>query len=110
MNRKIGGILGALLVGSTVFGGLVLTKPVEAAPRRRVIRARPAPYSRYRTNQYPYYRNGRWYSTRSTRSVPRKGQYGDLDRDGVLNKWDRDRDGDGRRNNRDRHPSDRRRR
>ena len=62
------------------------------------------PYSSRRTSYYRYYRDGRYYST------PRRGAYGDLDRDGIRNKWDRDRDGDGRRNKRDDHPSDRRRR
>ena len=33
--------------------------------------------------------------------------YGDRDRDGVCNRWDRDRDGDGVSNWRDRRPDDR---
>jgi hypothetical protein len=52
-----------------------------------------------------YYSGGRYYN-----SAPRRGAYGDLDRDGIRNRRDRDRDGDGRRNKRDDHPSDRRRR
>jgi len=40
--------------------------------------------------------------------VNRYGPYGDLDRDGIQNRFDKDRDGDGVRNNRDRRPDDRR--
>ncbi len=40
----------------------------------------------------------RWHQTRSY------GPYGDLDRDGIMNRWDVDRDGDGVRNRFDRRP------
>jgi len=40
----------------------------------------------------------RWHQTRSY------GPYGDLDRDGIMNRWDSDRDGDGIRNRFDRRP------
>ena len=105
MNRKLSGILGALVLGSAVLSGVVLSKPAEADMFHK-LREREA-RSRYRAKRHRYYRNGRWYSTYS---VPRRGKFGDLDRDGIRNKWDRDRDGDGRRNRRDDHPSNRRRR
>ena len=38
------------------------------------------------------------------------GPYGDLDRDGIMNRWDGDRDGDGIRNRFDRRPDHRNRR
>jgi hypothetical protein len=98
-------MLGALVLGGALLSSVVLSKPAEAAQRR--IYERPGTYSRYRTSRYRYFRNGRWYSNSNT---PRRGKYGDLDRDGIRNKWDRDRDGDGRRNKRDDHPSNRRRR
>jgi hypothetical protein len=104
MNRTLSGVLGALVLGGAVLGSVVISKPAEAARR---IYERPGMYSRYRTSRYRHYRHGRWYSTYS---VPRRGKYGDLDRDGIRNKWDRDRDGDGRRNKRDDHPSNRHRR
>jgi hypothetical protein len=46
---------------------------------------------------------------REDRFSRRHGPFGDLDRDGILNKDDRDRDGDGIRNHRDRYPDDWRR-
>lgn len=113
MNRKLSGILGALVLGGAVLSGVVLAKPAEADMFHK-LRQREA-RSRYRAKSRRYYRNGRWYSTYSaprygTYAVPRRGKFGDLDRDGIRNKWDRDRDGDGRRNRRDDHPSNRRRR
>jgi len=49
------------------------------------------------------------YGHRGDRFARRFGPYGDLDRDGILNKDDRDRDGDGIRNRRDAYPDDRHR-
>jgi hypothetical protein len=98
-------MLGALVLSGAVLGSLALSKPAQADLFHKV-RAREAAYSRHRTSHYRYYRNGRWYATQAT---PRRGKYGDMDRDGVRNKWDRDRDGDGRRNKKDDHPSNRRR-
>lgn len=106
MNRTLSGMLGALVLGGAVLSGVLMSKPAEAAPRRSIYQ-RPGTYSRYRTSRYRYFRNGRYYSNANT---PRRGKFGDLDRDGIRNKWDRDRDGDGRRNKRDDHPSNRRRR
>lgn len=106
MNRKLSGLLSALFLGGAVLSSVALSAPAEAASHRSIYR-RPGAYSRYRTSRYRYFRNGRWYSNSNT---PRRGKYGDLDRDGIRNKWDRDRDGDGRRNKRDDHPSNRRRR
>jgi hypothetical protein len=119
MNRKLTGALGALFIGGTLLGSLALAQPAQADFFREVRRNHSSrwrdsdhdgipnyrDHSPYRSNRY--YRNGRWYDSYS---VPRRGKYGDMDRDGVRNKWDRDRDGDGRRNKRDDHPSNRRRR
>lgn len=46
---------------------------------------------------------------RGDRHARRFGPFGDLDRDGIINRDDRDRDGDGVRNRRDRYPNDFRR-
>jgi len=103
MNRTLSGMLGALVLGGALLSSAVLSKPAEADMFHRM-RSRQAATRRHRHHRY--YRNGRYYSTYS---VPRRGKFGDLDRDGIRNKWDRDRDGDGRRNKRDDHPSNRRR-
>lgn len=78
-------------------------------------------YSTYRRRDYGYgdryynggryydssrYSGGRYYGTRGGT----RGEYGDLDGDGIINRRDWDRDGDGVPNRRDDHPSDRRRR
>ena len=105
MKRTLSGMLGALILGGAVLSGVVVSKPAEAAPRNKYRAWGPS--SRVRTSRYRYYSNGRWYANYG---VPRRGAQGDLDRDGIRNKWDRDRDGDGRRNKRDDHPSNRRRR
>ncbi|MGD9880632.1 MAG: hypothetical protein AB7F22_20940 [Reyranella sp.] len=44
-----------------------------------------------------YYSGGRYYSNSryAYNSTPRRGPYGDYDRDGVPNRYDRDANGDG---------------
>jgi hypothetical protein len=45
-----------------------------------------------------YYSNGRYYSNSGgyyQNTTPRRGPYGDYDRDGVPNRYDRDANGDG---------------
>lgn len=127
MNRKLTGALGALFVGGTLLGSLALAQPAQADFFREVRRnhnnRRDSDHRNRRDSDndgipnyrdpHPYrservFRNGRYYYNYN--EVPRRGAYGDLDRDGIRNRWDRDRDGDGRRNKKDDHPSDRRRR
>lgn len=59
---------------------------------------------RYRPGYGSSYRYGSGYGSGT------RGPYGDLDRDGRRNYWDKDKDGDGRRNERDRAPKNPRRR
>jgi hypothetical protein len=55
--------------------------------------------------------NGEWvfigerWERRHDRYADRRGPYGDRDRDGVANRYDRDRDGDGVPNHRDAYPN-----
>ena len=58
------------------------------------------PYSGHERNDFASsgYPRNRWHQPRSY------GPYGDLDRDGIMNRHDRDRDGDGVRNRYDRLP------
>lgn len=71
-------------------------------------------YSDYRYGRYSYGRpwrdDYRYSGSRYGRYGSNRGPYGDLDRDGRRNYWDRDKDGDGRRNERDRFPKNPRRR
>jgi hypothetical protein len=65
---------------------------------------RPGAYGGYRDGAGYYAHDGR--GGHPSRHARRYGPYGDLDRDGILNKDDRDRDGDGVRNRHDRFPDD----
>jgi hypothetical protein len=56
------------------------------------------------------YGGSRYGNTRYGAGGANRGPYGDLDRDGRRNYWDRDKDGDGRRNERDDNPKNPRRR
>jgi len=139
MKRKLTGALGALFVGGTLLASMAFATPAQAQifgdryrsgswytrgdfdrdgiPNHRDrdddndgIRDSRDPNDRS-TRGRGYYRNGRFYSSgRYYNSVPRRGAYGDRDRDGIRNRWDRDRDGDGRRNRNDDHPRNPRRR
>jgi hypothetical protein len=72
------------------WSGYEAPRHVYVAPQPAYVPA-PAYYGQYR------YEHGRRYAHRY-------GPYGDLDRDGILNQYDRDRDGDGIRNRYDRFP------
>ena len=97
----------------------VQPRPVYVAPRLVYTEPRPVyvPAPRYYGNRGPYGdydRDGiaNVYDRdgwRHRRHVPRFGPYGDLDRDGIANYADRDIDGDGIRNRRDRFPENPRR-
>lgn len=101
MNRKFTAMLGAVVLSGAVLSSLVAAKPASADLFHKKRVHQPA-YSRHRSSHYRYYRNGRWYSTYV---APKRGAYGDRDRDGIRNRWDRDRDNDGRRNKKDDHPN-----
>ena len=104
-------------VGVQVPGIYVQTVPVHVQPRPIYV---PAPVHHGR-NDGPHWqgrgpnsdhdRNGMAsvYDSGGSRHQWRQsrlyGPYGDLDRDGVRNKWDRDVDGDGVRNRYDRVPT-----
>ena len=78
----------------------VQPRPVYVAPRP--IYVAPAPVY-VRPDQYG---RSRHCNGLGGRSWQRRGPYGDLDRDGIVNRHDRDRDGDGVRNRNDRFPQD----
>ncbi len=76
----------------------VQPQPVYTQPRH--VYVQPV----YGERSYGYandWRSQRWERERLARDT---GPWGDLDRDGILNKDDRDRDGDGVRNRHDRFP------
>lgn len=79
---------------------------VEPAPVYVAPQTYYAPRPVYVQPQVSYYgyRHHRRYDGRYER---RWGPYGDLDRDGIANRYDRDIDGDGIRNRRDQFPGDR---
>lgn len=52
-----------------------------------------------------YFRPGRWERERYAHWDDRRGPYGDRDRDGVPNRFDRDRDNDGVPNRFDERPN-----
>ncbi len=72
---------------------------VEPAPVYVAPPAYYAPRPVYVQPQVSYYGHSRYER--------RWGPYGDLDRDGIINRDDRDMDGDGIRNRRDQFPADR---
>lgn len=93
-------------IGVQVPGYFVQPAPVYGQPRPYYA---PAPnyYQRYRDRDRDgianiYDRGGPRHQWRQAR---RYGPYGDLDRDGIINRRDRDRDGDGVRNRYDRLPN-----
>ncbi|MGV3722869.1 MAG: hypothetical protein ACO1SX_18375 [Actinomycetota bacterium] len=114
--------LGKVIAGVGLAGLMLLgagATPAEAHDRGRgwgsyrgSSRYSPYRYDRGRYSDYRYggyrYGGGRYGSYRYGAS--NRGPYGDLDRDGRRNYWDRDKDGDGRRNERDRAPKNPRRR
>ncbi len=79
----------------------VQPRPVYVQPRSVYVQTYPG-YSQYQ------YRDG-WafdrHGNRHHRQAQRTGPNGDLDRDGVINRYDRDRDGDGVPNRLDRQPN-----
>jgi hypothetical protein len=75
------------------WSGYEAPRHVYVAPQPAYVPA-PAYYGQYR---YEHGRRHEW-------ARHRYGPYGDLDRDGILNQYDRDRDGDGIRNRYDRFP------
>jgi len=84
----------------------VQPRPVYVAPSPAYVESRPVyvtPRVEYRYDDEWRNRHGsrHWQERRHAR---RYGPYGDLDRDGVMNQYDRDRDGDGARNRYDRFP------
>lgn len=113
-----------------VPGGYVQPAPVYVQPQPVYVAPRhvytqpypvyvPAPrhygYGQYRGPYGDYDRDGianvydRDGWRHQRRHGHRYGPYGDLDRDGIANQYDRDRDGDGVRNRHDRFPVDPRR-
>lgn len=85
-------------IGVQVPGFYVQPAPVYVQPR--TFYAPPPGY-------YQRSDNGRRYGKGWHRAGPqwqRHGPYGDLDRDGIRNQYDRDRDGDGIRNRYDQRP------
>lgn len=70
--------------------------PTYYAPRPVYVQPQVSYYG-YRRHQHRY--DGRYER--------RWGPYGDFDRDGIANRYDRDMDGDGIRNRRDHFPADR---
>ena len=86
----------------------VQPRPVYVQPAPVYVQPRPVyvqPQPVY-TPAPVYYGQGyghRYYGER--RHGHRYGPYGDLDRDGIRNEYDRDRDGDGIRNRHDRQPN-----
>lgn len=96
-------------IGVQVPGLYVQSGPIYAPPP---VYYAPAPiyYPQHFQRNYP--RNYRGYAPRyerghsaGARQWKRRGPYGDLDRDGIPNWFDRDRDGDGVRNRFDRQPN-----
>lgn len=71
-------------------------RPVYVTPRHVYVAPQPV----YTPAPGHYGRHDRQY-------WERRGPYGDLDRDGIPNRYDRDRDGDGVRNRYDRLPDNR---
>ena len=66
-----------------------------------------APRPVYVQPQVSYYGHSRYDRRYDGRYERRWGPYGDLDRDGIINRYDRDIDGDGIPNRRDYFPADR---
>lgn len=80
-------------IGVQVPGFYVQSMPVYMHPRPIYM---PAPV------QYGHFDNGRRHGGQHWQG---RSHYGDLDRDGVANRYDQDRDGDGVRNRYDRLPN-----
>ncbi len=108
-------------IGLQVPGVMVQTVPVQVQPRPYY---EPAPvyyrgYSGAGHNDRMQYQRRNPYGDRDGmvnihdwgnqrnhwRQTRLHGPFGDLDRDGIANRWDRDRDGDGVRNRYDRNPN-----
>jgi hypothetical protein len=80
--------------------------PVYVAPPPVYYTPRPV-YVQPQVSYYGHSRYERHHEWRHGRYERRWGPYGDLDRDGIINRDDRDMDGDGIRNRRDQFPADR---
>jgi len=89
-------VLSTLVAAGTLLGSAA---PASASHHRRRHYRVVTPY------YGSYYGNG-YYNDRVYRNdrVGSRRPWGDLDGDGIPNKYDRDKDGDGRRNGRDDHP------
>ena len=117
-------VLGAVLAASAaharsdvylsigVPGGYVQPAPVYVQPRPVYVQPQPiygpAPiyYDQHRRHdgwRHDGWRHDGWRHD-GRRWGHRYGPYGDFDRDGIANQYDRDRDGDGIRNRYDRFP------
>ena len=90
----------------------VQPRQVYVAPRQVYVQPQPV-YQQYgdeddRGWRHAEYRAYNWERRghHGDRFARRFGPYGDLDRDGIMNRDDRDRDGDGVRNRHDRFPDD----
>jgi hypothetical protein len=79
-------------IGVQVPGLYVQSMPVYVQAQPVYL---PAPVQYGRFDEGRHYGGHHWHG---------RGLYGDLDRDGVVNRYDRDRDGDGVRNRYDRQP------
>ena len=81
-------------------------QPVYVAPRHVYTQPQPvfAPGPRHYYGRPYYGQYGYDNDWRHRRHSHRYGPWGDLDRDGIANRYDRDVDGDGIRNRRDRFP------
>ncbi len=83
----------------------VQPRPMYYQPQPVYVQTYPgynAGYSQYRYhNGWAYDRHG----NRHHRQIDRTGPNGDMDRDGIINRYDSDRDGDGVRNRYDRQPN-----
>jgi hypothetical protein len=80
--------------------------PVYVAPPPVYYAPRPV-YVQPQVSYYGHSRYERRHEWRHGGYERRWGPYGDLDRDGIINRDDRDMDGDGIRNRRDHFPADR---
>jgi hypothetical protein len=81
-------------IGFQVPGLYVQSVPVYVQPRPAYVYM-PAPVQYGRFDEGRHFGGHHWQG---------RGPYGDLDRDGVVNRYDRDRDVDGVRNRYDRQP------
>lgn len=98
-----------LSIGVQVPGLYVQSVPVYVQPPRYYTPAPiyyPQHFLRNDPRSFSGYvpRNERGHSAQA-RQWPSRWLYGDLDRDGIVNRYDRDRDGDGVRNRFDRQPN-----